>query len=52
MSYYSAIYFEKYVDINLFPKNYPPTSFKDPNNYFVYLSTINVEILNKNLSFL
>ena len=38
--YYSPICFEKYADINLFPKNYPNSSLVD-------LSNINVEELNK-----
>jgi hypothetical protein len=38
--YYSPICFEKYADINLFPKNYP-------NNNFIDLTNINVQELNK-----
>lgn len=37
--YYSPICFEKYADINLFPKNYP-------NNSLVDLTNINIEELN------
>jgi hypothetical protein len=38
--YYSAICFEKYADISLFPTNYP-------NSHSLDLSNINVEELNK-----
>ena len=38
--YYSAICFEEYADISLFPTNYP-------NSRLLDLSNINVEELNK-----